>query len=97
MNGNCLVSCLEQIPKKLADDFFDTLRITFPDFRDTDTKGQGSKHTYPSAHVDAYGRYTNRVCAISSPIHSSNWYWHREMVFLITLTLLVFKKKGRSF
>lgn len=71
MNGNRLVSCLERIPKKLIDDFFDTLRIYFNDFQDTDSKVEGRNHTYPSAHVDVYGRYTNRVSAILFMIYSS--------------------------
>ena len=64
MHGNRLVSFLEEIPQKHIDDFFDTLRISFIDLKDTDTKKAGPRHTYPSAHGDVYGRYTNRVSAI---------------------------------
>lgn len=71
MHGNHLVSILEKIPQKPIDDFFDTLRISFVDFKETDTKKAGPNHTYPSAHGDVYGRYTNRVSAPLFTIHIS--------------------------
>ena len=66
MVGGALVTFLPPIPTRLIDDFFDSLRVLFPDFRVTDTKKEGSLHTYPAVHCDVYGRYTNRVSAISS-------------------------------
>lgn len=71
MHGNRLVSFLEEIPKNHIDDFFNTLCIYFKDFRDTDTKKEGPNHKYPSAHVDVYGRYTNRVSYVLFMIRSS--------------------------
>lgn len=60
-NGKHLVTILKRIPKDLIDNFHNTLRVSFIDFRDTDTVAEGINHTYPSAHGDVYGRYTNKV------------------------------------
>ena len=63
--GESLLAILPPIPDHLVDGFFDALRIRFPDFKDTDSKKEGSKHKFPAAHIDIYGRYTNRVCPFS--------------------------------
>ncbi|KAF6743154.1 hypothetical protein DFP72DRAFT_1101957 [Ephemerocybe angulata] len=65
-DGDALLSILPPIPQELVDDFFDALKIIFPDFKETDSKAAGKNHLFPAVHCDIYGRYSNRGDGVPS-------------------------------